>query len=84
MNNIVVYSNCAGNVIKTMFENHSFTKDKCNVSFFSNYENLHKNNINNNHKQLLNDCDIFIYQPMNKNYDYSEYNIDNVRKYLHP
>jgi len=42
MNNIVVYSNCAGNVIKTMFENHSFTKDKCNVSFFSNYENLDK------------------------------------------
>ena len=43
--NIVIYSNCAGNVIKTMFENHSYTRNKCNVLFFSNYENLHKNNI---------------------------------------
>jgi len=80
--NIVLYTNCAGNVIRTMFQNHPFTKGKCNVSYFWNYENLHKTNIDNNHKQLLNKCDIFIYQPMNKNYDYSEYNIDNIRKYL--
>ena len=80
--NIVLYSNCAGIVIRTMFQNHPFTKGKFNISYFSNYENLHKTNIDNNHKQLLNKCDIFIYQPMNKNYDYSEYNIDNIRKYL--
>lgn len=80
--NIVLYSNCAGNVIRTMFQNHPFTKCKFNISYFSNYENLYKTNIDNNHKQLLNKCDIFIYQPMNKNYDYSEYNIDNIRKYL--
>jgi hypothetical protein len=65
-----------------MFQNHPFTRDKCNVSYFWNYENLHKENIDNNHKQMLNKCDIFIYQPMNKHYDYSEYNIDNIRKYL--
>ena len=80
--NIVFYTNCAGNVIRTMFQNHPFTKGKINVSYFSNYENLHKTNIDNNHKYLLNNCDIFIYQPMNRNYDYSEYSIDHIRKYL--
>lgn len=71
-----------GGVIRTMFQNHPFTKGKFNVSLFFNYENLHKTNIDNYHKQLLNKCDIFIYQPMNNSYDYSEYNIDNIRKYL--
>ena len=80
--NMVIYANCHGDMIKTMFENHTFTKDKINVSSFSNYENLHKNEIDNNHKLLLNNCDIFIYQPMNKNYDYSEYNIDSILKFL--
>lgn len=78
--NIVIYSNCAGNVIKTMFQNHPFTRDKFNIKYFSNYENLHKTKIDNNHKQLLNNCDIFIYQPMNQNYDYTEYNIDSIMK----
>ena len=58
--NIVLYTNCAGNVLRTMFYNHPFTKDKFNVSYFGNYENFHKTNIDNNHKQLLNKCDIFI------------------------
>ena len=49
--NIVFYSNCFGDVIKTMFENRSFTKDKCNCSVFYNYENIHrKNNIDHYHK----------------------------------
>lgn len=65
-----------------MFENHIFTRDKFNVSYFLNYENLHKNKIGNNHKQLLNNCDIFIYQPMNKYYNYSEYNINSIIKIL--
>jgi len=65
-----------------MFQNHPFTKAKINVSYFANYENLHQKIIDNHHKQFLNNCDIFIYQPTNKNYDYSEYNIDNIRKYL--
>jgi len=80
--NIVFYTNCAGHVLRNMFENHPFIKDKCNVSLFHNYENLHKTRIDNNHKQLLNNCDIFIYQPMNRNYDYSEYSIDHIRNYL--
>jgi len=65
-----------------MFENHQFTKGKFNISYFANYENLEKSNITEIHKQLLNDCDIFIYQPMNKNYDYSEYNINSIQKHL--
>jgi hypothetical protein len=36
----------------------------------------------NNHKQILNNCDIFIYQHMNKHYNGSEYNIQSVNKYL--
>ena len=78
--NIVIYSNCAGNVIKTMFKNHTFTKDKFNISYFTNYENLDKTKIENNHKLLLENCDIFIYQPMNKNNNYSEYNINNIKE----
>lgn len=34
--NVVIYSNCAGNVIRTMFQNHPFTKGKWNVSYFYN------------------------------------------------
>lgn len=80
--NILIYSNCAGDVITSMFENHPLTKDKYKISFFHNYENLHKNNLEHEHKKLLNECDIFIYQPMNKNYDYSEYDIGSIQKYL--
>lgn len=80
--NVVIYANCIGHVIQTMFENHPFTKDKFNISHFSNYENLPKTNMDDNHKQLLQNCDIFIYQPMNRNYDYSEYNIDYVINHL--
>ena len=40
--NIVIYSNCAGNVIKTMFQNHTFTKDKIKLFNFSNYKYLHQ------------------------------------------
>lgn len=49
MQNIVIYSNCAGNVIKAMPENHLFTKDKFNVYFFHNYENLDKENLSKDH-----------------------------------
>lgn len=80
--NIVIYTNCGGRPIRDMFSNHAFTKTKTNVSFFQNWENLHKKKIENDHKVLLNNCDIFIYQPMNKNYDYSEYDIQHIQKHL--
>ena len=40
--NIVIFSNCAGNIIKNMFENHPFTKDKYLINYITNYENLDK------------------------------------------
>jgi hypothetical protein len=83
MKNIFIYSNCAGNIIKNMFEKHSFTKDKYFISYISNYENLNKEKIDDSHIYLLSNCDIFIYQPFNQHYIESEYDITNIKKYLH-
>jgi hypothetical protein len=33
MKSIVIFLNCAGNIIKNMFEKHSFTKDKFKMLF---------------------------------------------------
>ena len=83
MKNIVIFSNCAGNIIKNMFEKHSFTKDKYFIHYIANYENLDKQNIDDSHISLLNNCDIFMYQPLNQDYSTSEYDITNIKKYLH-
>jgi hypothetical protein len=80
--NIVFYTNCHGTIIKNMLEKHISTKDKINIKIFYNYENLHKKKIDNLHRKILSECDIFIYQPFNKNYIYTEYNISNVKKLL--
>jgi hypothetical protein len=68
--------------MKQMFENHSFTKDKYKIDLFYNYENLHKTQLDEDHVNLLRNCDIFIYQPFNKDYIDSEYDITNIKKYL--
>lgn len=83
MKKIVIFSNCAGGIIKNMFENHSFTKDKYFIHYILNYENLNKQNIDDSHISLLNNCDIFMYQPLNKHYTTCEYDIKNIKKYLH-
>lgn len=80
--NIVIFSNCAGNIIKNMFEKHPFTKDKYLIHYIVNYENLNNQNIDDAHIYLLNNCDIFIYQPFNQHYTESEYNITNIKNYL--
>ena len=80
--NIVIFSNCAGRIIKNMFEKHSFTKDKYFIHYITNYENLNKQNIDDSHISLLNNCDIFMYQPLNQHYTTSEYDITNIKKYL--
>ena len=77
-----MYLNCAGGVIKNMFEKHSFTKDKYKIDIVYNYENLHKTHLDENHIILLRNCDIFMYQPFNKDYIESEYDITNITKYL--
>lgn len=83
MKNIVIFSNCAGNIIKNMFEKHPFTKDKYIIHYIINYENLNKQSMDDANISLLNNCDIFMYQPLNQEYTESEYDIKNIKKYLH-
>ena len=82
MKKVLIYSNCAGKILQYMFTTHEFTKNKFKVNWVINYENLHKNELVPLHKRLLNECDIFIYQALNKHYAETEYNIDNVKKCL--
>ena len=79
MKKIVLFSNCAGNILKNMFEKHSFTKDKYLIHYITNYENLNKQHIDDSHISLLTNCDIFIYQPLNQHYTTSEYDITNIK-----
>jgi len=82
MKNIVIFSNCAGNIITNMFYKHSFTKDKYSIHYITNYENLDKQKMDDTHISLLGNCDIFMYQPLNQHYTDSEYDITNIKKYL--
>ncbi len=82
MKNIVIFSNCAGNIIKNMFEKHPFTKDKYCIYYISNYENLNKQKIEDSHIGVLSNCDIFMYQPLNQHYTESEYDISTIKQYL--
>lgn len=77
-----MYSNCHGPIIKKMFMKHNFTKNKFNINIIRNYDNLNKSKIDSGHISLLKNCDIFIYQPFNKYYNHSEYDISGVKKYL--
>jgi len=83
MMNIVIYSNCHGEIIKAMFENHIYTKNKYKINYIVNYENLDKE-MDISHKQMLENCDIFLYQPFNKIYSYSEYDINKIKNILKP
>jgi len=82
MKNIVIFSNCAGNIIKHMFLNHTYTKNNYIIHWIPNYQNLNETNMNTEHINMLNECDIFIYQPLNNMYNDSEYNITNVKTHL--
>jgi hypothetical protein len=81
--NVLIYSNCHGGILKEMFEKNDYTKNKFVINFFYNYENLDKK-MELLHKNLLENCDIFMYQPFNKQHSYSEYDISQVKKYLKP
>lgn len=78
MKNIIIYSNCHGKNISQMFKTHPKTKNIFNVYTLLNYTNLTKQCISDKDLKLLKICDIFIYQTLNKTYDYSEYNISNI------
>ena len=65
-----------------MFEKHSFTKDKYFIHYISNYQHLNKQNMDDSHVSLLNNCDIFMYQPLNQSYTLSAYDITPIKQYL--
>ena len=56
---IIIYSNCHGAVLASMFQNHGYTKRKYQVTHISNYINLSQNNtiISLEHSHLLSTCD---------------------------
>ena len=81
--NIVIYSNCHGGIISAMFKSHIYTKDKFIINHVINYENLDKK-MDLSHKYMLETCDVFLYQPFNKQHSYSEYDINELKKYLKP
>lgn len=81
--NVVIFSNCHGHIIKTMFERHVYTKNKFIINHVTNYENLDKK-MDLTHKYMLEKCDVFLYQPFNKQHSYSEYDINELKKYFKP
>jgi len=82
MKTILIYSNCHGKQLIKFFEYHIYTKDKFKMIYLCNYENLNKQTVDQEHINLLKNCDIFIYQSFNKNYENSEYNIPKIKMYL--
>lgn len=81
---IVIYSNCHGEILQSMLEKHTDTRDKYAVQSFCNYENLHKAELSQEHKSILSECDVFIYQPFNRSYNESEYDVSRVKQMLKP
>jgi len=64
-----------------MFEKHPFTK-KYVIHYIVNYENIMKEKIDDTHITLFENCDVFMYQPFNKEYENTEYDISTIKKYL--
>jgi hypothetical protein len=82
MKTILVYSNCHGEQLVKLFQTHNYTKNKFKMIYLNNYKNLNKENLDDDHIDLLKNCDIFIYQPFNKNFEYSEYDLPKIKLYL--
>jgi hypothetical protein len=83
MSKILVYSNCHGGRIVHMLQTHEKTS-MFQVSYISNYEELKNERISPSHLILLQECDYFIYQPFNKTFSDSEYDIQQIQHYLKP
>lgn len=84
MNKILIYSNCHGERLRAMFETHPSTKHEFAVSYISNYEELQHETLSPFHLQLIRECDFFIYQPFNKTYENTEYDINRIQHFLKP
>ena len=81
--NILIYSNCHGGKIYEMFHLHKETSN-FTVRFISNYEELQNQRVSPLHLEWLRECDYFIYQPFNKTFSDSEYDIQQIQHYLKP
>jgi len=84
MQKILIYSNCHGGRINEMFDTHPSTKHRFSVSFISNYVELKNETLSEDHFQLIRECDFFIYQPLSKTYENTEYDINHIKDYLKP
>jgi hypothetical protein len=84
MEKILIYSNCHGGRLHQMFDTHPSTKNRFSVSYISNYEELRNETLSPVHLQMIRDCDFFIYQPFNKTYENTEYDINSIRRHLKP
>ena len=60
MKNIVIFSNCAGSIIKNMFDQHTYTKNSYSIAYITNYKHLNQTTMDTSHITLLNNCDIFM------------------------
>lgn len=81
---ILIYSNCHGGRLHQMFGTHPLTKDRFTVSYISNYIELKNETLSQDHYELISECDFFIYQPFNKTYENTEYDINRIRLHLKP
>jgi hypothetical protein len=81
MKHILIFSNCAGTVLKPMFETHPETKFNYVVNHIVNYERL-GSKLDGEHIELLKTCDVFIYQPLNQHYNDNEYDITYLKQFL--
>lgn len=83
MSKILIYSNCHGGKISHMLQKHEKTS-MFTVSYISNFEELKKERISPEHLSLVQECDYFIYQPFNKTFSDSEYDVEQIKACLKP
>jgi len=80
MSKILLYFNCHGSILLKLFKNYFINTDY-KIDLIVNYINLNNKKISEEHLKLILECDIFIYQIFNKNFD-SEYDTTNIIKLL--
>lgn len=78
---IVFYLNCLGEMLSKMFETHFVTRFD-EIYFVKNYINLDHKELSDEHTRLLETCDVFIYQPFNRIYDDTQYDITYIKTLL--
>jgi hypothetical protein len=73
---IFIFGNCQGQAIGRMLSHVGFD----DITHIHNYIYIHNITLCDSIKTLLNNCDVFIYQPLSNKYPI--YNTDNLKSYL--